>query len=193
MPLNPSWGSPNAPSINGDNVYAGTGIGPNIPPDTDTDSQFEYGEYPDTSSYRGDQSRYSTSSSSSSSSRSSSSRGSSSRGSNPCAMTSWSSWTGCSQTCGSASRSRSRKFVKNIGSQIRNCNKDQLFEKQICQSLPNCERKDYGGSFDPFFDENELSEFTSQWSGRNNIPSRSLTRETEEGGGSYKKSYLHKT
>merc|ERR1712186_8384 len=100
MPLNPSWGSPNAPSINGDNVYAGTGIGPNIPPDTDTDSQFEYGEYPDTPSYRGDQSRYS---SSSSRSRGSSSRGSSSRGSNPCAMTSWSSWTGCSQTCGSAS------------------------------------------------------------------------------------------
>ena len=184
LPLNPSWGSPNAPSINGDNVYAGTGIGPNIPPDTDSDSQFEYGEYPDTPSYRGDQSRYSTSGSRGSNSRSrgsnsrgsnsrgSSSRGSSSRGSNPCAMTNWSSWTGCSQTCGSASRSRSRKFVNTIGSQIRNCNKDQLFEKQICPSLPTCERKDYGGSFDPFFDENELAEFTSQWSGRNNIPSR---------------------
>ena len=184
FPVNPSWESPNAPSIR-----TGTGIGPNIQTETDTDSQFTYGDYEDTPSYRGDQSRYSTSSSRSrgsnsrgsnsrssnsrsSNSRGSSSRGSSSRSSNHCAMTNWSSWTGCSQTCGSASRSRSRKFVNTIGSQIRNCNKDQLFEKQICQNQPDCERKDYGGSFDPFFDENELSEFTSQWSGRNNIPSR---------------------
>ena len=185
--INPSWGSPNAPSINGDNVYAGTGIGPNIRPETATDSQFQYGEYGDSPSYSGDQSRYSSSRSRGSSSSSSS--GSRSRGSNPCALTSWSSWTGCSHSCDSGSRSRSRKFVNSIGSQINNCNKDLLFEKQPCKNLPKCQTKRYDGGFDPFFDENELSEYSSPWSNR--PPSRSLTRETEEE--SYKKSYLHKT
>ena len=31
MRLNPNWESPNAPSINGETMYAGTGIGPGQP------------------------------------------------------------------------------------------------------------------------------------------------------------------
>ena len=56
MRLNPSWEGPNAPSINGENIYAGTGIGPNMLPEAEQETQYSYGDYEDQQTYR-DQSR----------------------------------------------------------------------------------------------------------------------------------------
>ena len=199
MRLNPSWEGPNAPSINGENIYAGTGIGPNVLPETVTETQYSYGDYDNQQTYR-DESRYggasasrgSSYSSSYSSSSSSSSSYSSSR-SNPCDLTEWTDWTECSQTCDSGSRSRSRKFVNSVGSQISSC-KHKTFEKQPCRNLPKCETKSYAGGYDPFFSQDELSEYSSPWSNRG-LSSKSLMKvsEDEKKGKSYKKSYLYET
>lgn len=111
-------------------------------------------------------------------------------------MTEWSQWTQCSQTCDSASRSRSRKFINTVGSQIRNC-KAKTFEKAVCRNLPKCETKSYAGGYDPFFSEDELSEYSSPWSNRG-LSSKSLVAIDKDDNTpvkrkSYKKSYLHET
>ena len=46
MRLNPNLESPNAPSINGETMYAGTGIGPGLP-ESATELQYGYGDYDD--------------------------------------------------------------------------------------------------------------------------------------------------
>ena len=51
MRLNPSWKGPNAPSINGETMYAGTGIGPDLP-ESPTELQYGYGDYEDQQTYR---------------------------------------------------------------------------------------------------------------------------------------------
>ena len=51
MRLNPNWESPNAPSINGETMYAGTGIGPGLP-ESATELQYGYGDYDDPQAYR---------------------------------------------------------------------------------------------------------------------------------------------
>ena len=51
MRLNPSWEGPNAPSI--DNIYAGTGIGPNMLPEEATETlPYGYGDYDTQQTYR---------------------------------------------------------------------------------------------------------------------------------------------
>jgi len=183
-------------NVNVDNIYAGTGIGPNMLPEEVTETlPYGYGDYDTQQTYR-DESRYGSSSSSSGSSYSSSGSSyssSSSGGSNPCDMTEWSQWTQCSQTCDSASRSRSRKYINTVGSQIRNC-KAKTFEKAVCRNLPKCETKSYAGGYDPFFSEDELSEFSSPWSNRG-LSSKSLVAidKDEKPRKNYKKSYLHQT
>jgi len=194
MRLNPSWEGPNAPSINGENIYAGTGIGPNSLPEAVTETQYSYGDYDNQQTYR-DESRYGSDNSYSSSRGNSYSSNSysSSRASNMCELTEWSSWTTCSQTCDSGSRSRTRKYVNSVGSQISSC-QHKTFEKQPCRNLPKCETKSYAGGYDPFFSQDELSEYSSPWSNRG-LSSKSLRKasEVEKKEKPYKKSYLYET
>jgi len=165
LPLNPAWSSPNAPSINGDNVYSGTGIGPGL--DSVDETKYSYGDYDDTSqTYRDEGNSYG------------STYGGYGSMSNPCSVTGWSSWTPCSQSCDTGSQSRTRKFHNPVGSQIASC-KTTTFEKQPCPNLPKCETKSYAGSFDPFFSQDELSEqFSSTWNTKG-LVSKSLTKEKE--------------
>lgn len=181
LPLNPSWGSPNAPSINGDNVYAGTGIGPNNLPESAVPTQYSYGDYDNSQTYRDEQEQ----------SGYEYTYGGYGRDSNPCDVTQWNSWTQCSQTCDSGSQSRQRKFDNEIGAQIGNC-KTTTFEKQPCRNLPKCEVKSYNGNFDPFFSQDELSEYSSQWSNRG-LSSKSLTKvpDPDEDPNTNSKSYLY--
>lgn len=165
LPLNPSWGSPNAPSINGDNVYAGTGIGPDNLPESATETQYSYGDYDNSQTYRDDGNSYGNT------------YGGYGRNSNPCDVSDWSSWTQCSQSCDSGSQSRSRQFHNVVGAQIGNC-KTTTFEKQPCRNLPKCETKSYAGNFDPFFSQDELSEYTSPWNTKG-LVSKSLTKEEQ--------------
>jgi len=174
LPLNPSWGSPNAPSINGDNVYAGTGIGPNNLPDSGSDNQWS--DYDSSQTYRDQGNSYGNT------------YGGYGRNSNPCDVTDWTSWTPCSQTCDSGSQSKSREFRNHIGAQIGNC-KNSLFEKRPCRNLPKCEVKSYSGNYDPFFSQDELSEFTSPWNTKG-LVSKSLTKEKDSSDPS-SKSYLY--
>merc|ERR1719204_3069938 len=110
-----------------------------------------------------------------------------------CELTEWSSWTTCSQTCDSGSRSRTRKYVNSVGSQISSC-QHKTFEKQPCRNLPKCETKSYAGGYDPFFSQDELSEYSSPWSNRG-LSSKSLRKasEVEKKEKPYKKSYLYET
>jgi len=181
LPLNPSWGSPNAPSLNGDNVYAGTGIGPNNLPESATESQYAYGEYGDSPMY--EQSGYDSSYGKT--------FGGYGRSSNRCDVTQWTAWSDCSQTCDSGSQSRERSYHNEIGAEIDSC-KTKIFEKRTCKNLPKCEVKSYSGSFDPFFSEKELSGFTSQWSNRG-LSSKSLMKASNSDDDLYanSKSYLY--
>jgi len=176
LPLNPAWSSPNAPSLNGDNVYAGTGIGPNNLPESATETQYSYGDYDTSQTYRDDGNSYRNT------------YGGYGRNSNPCDVSQWSSWTQCSQTCDTGSQSRSRKFHNVVGAQIGNC-KTPTFEKQTCKNLPKCETKSYGGTYDPFFEPDELAGFHSTWNNKG-LVSKSLTKETDDSV-SNPKSYLY--
>ena len=49
-------------------------------------------------------------------------------------------------------RSRTRKYVNSVGSQISSC-QHKTFEKQPCRNLPKCETKSYAGGYDPFFSQ----------------------------------------
>lgn len=197
MRLNPNWESPNAPSINGETMYAGTGIGPGLP-ESATELQYGYGDYDDPQQTYRDESRargssYSSSGNSYSSGSSYSSIGNAKSSSAPCDLTKWSTWSQCSATCDSGSRSRSRKYINPVGSQISNC-KMQTFEKQPCRNQAKCEAKSYSGVYDPFYSQDELDEFSSPWSNRG-LSSKSLMKATEDikSGKSYKKSYIHET
>ena len=155
IPLNPSWGNPNTPIGVNEDVYSGTGIGPaeEIP------TGESYGDY-------GNSGTYNDVGSSNTNSYSDNSY-SSSYGSNGdlCQMKEWTTWSECSQTCGMGSQSRTRVYVNPIGSKIANCPEEKLFSKRTCQNRSPCPSRSYGGNYDPFFGDDELSQagISSPW------------------------------
>jgi len=164
------YGSPNAPSLNEDN--GGVFSGPGIGP-TDVEQPTDNAYDYDYNTYRDARDQ--------------------------CETTEWSRWTACSQTCDLGSRSRSRAYNNPVGASINNC-QTKLFEKEKCKSQPKCQTKNYGKGYDPFFSQNELSGYTSQWSNRG-LSSHSLKTDEEVNGSTSiigndnnngKKSYLYR-